>query len=90
MTPTASQHPNREKLELLVNRAKKRLPQQGAGFVNCYIVTDDPPVLAYDFKGPMEADQYLISMEATSSGFRKDDSNPSRVLQTVQMDRITF
>jgi hypothetical protein len=83
-------HPNREQLELHVQRANKLLPRQDIGFVKCSIVSDDPPVVAYDFIGKTEARQFLTGKEATTTGFRLDENNPMRVLQTVQIDSGGF
>jgi hypothetical protein len=90
MAQTQSVHPNHEQLELHVKRANSVLPRQDIGFVKCFIVSDDPPVVAYDFIGPLEAKQFLTGKEATTTGFRREDSNPTRVLQTVQIDSGGF
>ena len=90
MAQTQNVHPNHEQLEIHAKRANSVLARQDIGFVKCTIVSDDPPVMAYDFIGTGEARQFLIGKEATTSGFRMDDKNPMRVLQSVEIDDSGF
>jgi hypothetical protein len=82
--------PNRRKLEWLVNRANSLLSGKVEGFVGCSIMTDNPPVVAFDFSGPNDAHKFMLSRQVKGADFHIDDSKPSRVLQRVHPGKVTI
>jgi hypothetical protein len=69
-------------LRTIANRANQAYAAD-AGFIGCYVESETPPVLAYDFDNADHAEEFRFRREIQSSAFRLKigADRPSTVLE---------
>jgi len=69
-------------LRTMANRANYAYASE-AGFIGCYVESETPPVLAYDFDNADHAEEFRFRREVQSAAFRLKITadRPSTVLE---------
>ncbi len=68
-----------EDLETLAQRANEMLRDRVEGFVECRVHRKEPPVLAFQFIGPLEAHKFRLMRKTDRSGPFQYTMAPGRV-----------